>query len=121
MRMWMVKPELLCDKHLLGEHGELHKHRHNFVKRQKIDGRIFPVVQIEPANMKRRHDTLAKEMLKRGFNHKSPYEQPDISHLPIEQQTAVADVEQNIIDLTNRCEDCAARIAMSLTVITLED
>ncbi|MFW6247177.1 MAG: hypothetical protein ACOC22_03345 [bacterium] len=30
--MWGINPELLCKKHLLGEHGEIHKHRYNFVK-----------------------------------------------------------------------------------------
>ena len=30
MRMWMLNPELLCKKHLLGAHGELHKHRTQF-------------------------------------------------------------------------------------------
>ena len=24
MRIWDLKPEILCDKHLLGEHRELH-------------------------------------------------------------------------------------------------
>jgi hypothetical protein len=35
MRMWLVDPALLCDKHLLGEHGELHKFQHCFVKGHK--------------------------------------------------------------------------------------
>jgi len=40
MRMWMVEPKLLCKKHLLGEHNEIHKHRHNFVKKHSVKGRI---------------------------------------------------------------------------------
>jgi hypothetical protein len=27
MMMWMIDPVLLCRKHLLGEHGEIHKFR----------------------------------------------------------------------------------------------
>lgn len=110
MRMWMVEPVLLCDRHLRGEHGEIHKHRHNFVKQHRIDGRMHPVVQIEPAAMSIRHDELAAEMVKRGGNHNSPYEQPDISHLPIEYITARADIDYNLADLAERCPDCAGRI-----------
>ena len=48
MRMWGIDAKLLCKKHLIGEHGEIHKHRHNFVKQHKITKRISPIVQIEP-------------------------------------------------------------------------
>lgn len=110
MRMWMIHPKLLCKKHLLGEHGEIHKHRQNFVKQQKINGRISPVVQIEPDFMQRRHDELSEEMIQRGMNHHSPYCQPDLSYLPEEQRLAKADIEYNLRDLSSRCPVCAERI-----------
>lgn len=106
MRMWMVDPKLLCKKHLLGEHGEIHKHKHNFVKRHSVSGRLFPIVQIEPSSMKTRHDELAKEMIRRGYNHNSEYEQPDISYLTIEQQNAKVDTNISIKDLKTRCIFC---------------
>ena len=109
MRMWMIHPSLLCDKHLLGEHGEIHKHRHNFVKQHRIDGRMSPVVQIEPRSMKTRHDELAVEMIRRGMKHASPYEQPDISYLSEEYQLASVDLETSISDLWDRCLDCRER------------
>jgi hypothetical protein len=110
MRMWMVKPELLCTKHLLGEHGEIHKHKHNFVKQHRITKRISPVVQIEPMQMETRHDELANEMLRRGFNHSSPFQQPDVSYLKDNERLAKVDINNSIIDLTNRCTECAKRI-----------
>ena len=110
MRMWMIEPELLCDKHLLGSHGEIHKHRHNFVKKHKMNGRISPIVQIEPAEMGNRHDILAREMIRRGMNHKSPYEQPDISYLPEDQQNCKVDLEISKADLIERCGNCKGRI-----------
>ena len=58
MRMWGIDPKFLCQKHLIGEHGEIHKHRHNFVKKHKITKRITPIVQIEPENMQKRHEDL---------------------------------------------------------------
>lgn len=100
MRMWMIDPKLLCRKHLLGEHGEIHKHRHNFVKQHKMDGRRG---QIEPAAMETRHDELAAEMLRRGYNHQSPFEQPDTSYLPNDM---TVDISTSIEDLKSRCPDC---------------
>jgi hypothetical protein len=106
MRMWMVNPKLLCNKHLLGCHGEIHKHRHNFVKKHSITKRIFPIVQIQPSAMQSRHDEIAEEMLRRGMNHHSPYSQPDISYLPKEQREAVVDVQHSLNDLKGRCVEC---------------
>lgn len=102
----MVDPKLLCRNHLLGEHNELHKHRHNFVKHHKIDGRISPIVLIEPTSMKTRHDQLVDEMLRRGYNHESPYELPDLSYLPDVQVNAKVNIEHNLHDLMNRCPQC---------------
>ena len=104
MRMWMCDAKLLCKKHLMGEHFELHKHRHNFVKGHSIEGRRG---QIEPASMKKRHDELAKEMSIRGYNHKSEYEQPDLSKYNLIGFTV--DIEASIKDLYLRCEDCFKR------------
>jgi hypothetical protein len=110
MRMWMLDAKCLCDKHLIGEHGEYHKFRHVFIKKQSIKGRVMPIVQIEPKEMKNRHDYLAKEMLKRKINHKSPYKMPDIYYLPIEHIEVRANKLYNLIDLSNRCNDCKKRI-----------
>ena len=106
MRMWMIDPKLLCRKHLLGEHGEIHKHRHNFVKQHSIKGRIEPVVQIEPKSMQSRHDELVVEMLRRGYNHNSPYQQPDISYLQENYIAAKVDISTSIADLKNKCTEC---------------
>lgn len=110
MRMWGIDPSLLCKNHLLGEHGEIHKHRHNFVNQHKITKRISPIVQIEPENMQKRHDELVTEMLKRGYNHQSPYEQPDISYLTNEERFAKIDINISYNDLIVRCSECAKNI-----------
>ena len=106
MRMWMVNPEIMCSKHLLGEHGEIHKHKHVFVKQHSIKGRITPEVQIEPELMKERHDQLAKEMLRRGYNHSSPYEQPDLSYLSPVMRYANVDRRESLHILLSRCPKC---------------
>jgi hypothetical protein len=105
----MIDPEMMCRKHLLGEHNEIHKHRHNFEKKHSIKKRI-ELKQIEPANMKKRHDELVKEMLRRGYNHNSPYEMPDLSHLTDEELNCKVDKFYNFVDLCNRCASCCVMI-----------
>lgn len=100
MRMWMCEPHLMCRQHLLGEHNEIHKHRHNFVKKHKMGGRAG---QIEPRSMKVRHDDLVKEMENRGYQHKSPYEMPDISYLG---DFPDVDVKESCGELITRCNNC---------------
>ena len=102
MRMWMVDPKILCKNHLLGEHGELHKHRHCFEKQYKMAGRMG---HIEPESMESRHDELVVEMKRRGYNHNSPFEQPDVSYLP----EMLVDPDDALEDLLNRCEHCRKR------------
>ena len=105
MRMWMLDPACLCQKHLLGEHGEIHKHRHNFVKKHSIAGRRG---QIEPQSMQVRHDALSAEMARRGYNHRSPYTQPDLSAYDLDGFTV--DVSEAERDLAGRCVECRERL-----------
>lgn len=112
MRMWMINPKWLCRKHLLGEYGEIHKHRHNFVKHHSIAKRVSPVVQVEPLAMYARHDALAAEMVRRGYNHNSLYEMPDLSYLPKAHREVKVDVYLSIKDLIDRCPECKKRFEM---------
>lgn len=112
MRMWMVAPQYLCNKHLLGEHGELHKFLPSFHKKYQVKRRINPVVQIELTSYQQRHDDLAEEMLSRGMNHKSPLPPlPDFSYLPIEHYQAKVDINVSVADLQSRCVECKSRLS----------
>jgi hypothetical protein len=104
--MWMLDPRTLCRQHLIGEHSELHKYRHVFVRRYSIAGRLG---QIEPAAMKRRHDELATEMLRRGYRHESPYSMPSLSHLSPEDRYGRVDLRESRKLLHERCAECAKR------------
>lgn len=98
----MVSPHLMCSKHRTGEHGEIHKHRHNFVKGHSIRGRVEETVQVEPEAMERRHDELAVTLK----NHRSPYELPSLDYLPSEHRYARVDVEESMAELRRRCPQC---------------
>lgn len=104
MRMWMINPKILCRQHLLGEHNEIHKFKHNFVKRHNMQKRI-DLEQIEPQSMKERHDELAREMTIRFYSHNSPYEQPDVNYLNLKKIDR--NVSLNI--LLERCSECRRR------------
>lgn len=110
MRMWMINPKFLCRKHLLGEHGEIHKHRHNFVKKHSIKGRIYPVVLIEPKKMEERHNDLSREMIRRGYKHESHYEMPDINYLTLKEYFSRVNVDLSISELKSRCPECRKRM-----------
>lgn len=74
MRVWDVSPSILCRKHLLGEHRELHG-LYNILALDKKGYRNHPETKRwvgKLAALYARHEKLVKEMKKRGYNHLSP-------------------------------------------------
>jgi hypothetical protein len=103
MRMWMVNPEFMCRKHLLGEHVELHMLVGHINKGRSIDGFIKNNL-IEPQFIHQRHDSLVKEMFRRGYKHQSP-----LVPIDIDVPNATVDVCESMSDLLLRCFDCCIR------------
>ena len=91
MRIWDLDPAVLCDRHLLGEHRELHAvwsvltngkrgySRHPETLRWR--GRL--------AALYARHEEEVAEMSRRGFRHASPLD-PRLA-TGTEQQTELVD------------------------------
>jgi len=101
----MVPPELLCRKHLLGEHVECHMFVGSILKNKSLKGFLAKNL-VEVHNLRSRHDELADEIVRRGYNHKSPLQE-------FEARTeGVVDIEASLVDLAARCEDCKTRIEM---------
>ncbi len=103
MRMWMVQPDLLCRKHLMGEHVELHMLVGSLNKGKSVKGFVDDGL-IEVQSVRDRHEQLAVEMLRRGYNHKSPLPEFD-SFI-----AGSVNVSDNIEELKRRCSDCKERI-----------
>tara|TARA_R110002110_G_scaffold78341_14_gene205585 strand:- start:1877 stop:2200 length:324 start_codon:yes stop_codon:yes gene_type:complete len=103
MRMWMVRPELLCRKHLLGEHVELHMLVGTINKGTSVGGYVKGGL-VEVHNVKSRHTQLVTEMTKRGYNHQSPL--PKFNSFA----AGVVSVKDNVKELKKRCTDCRERI-----------
>jgi len=99
MRMWMVPPSIMCSKHLLGEHVELHMLVGAINKNKSLKGFIENGL-IEIHNIEARHEKLVEEMTNRGFKHKSVLPKFTITQL------GYVDVEENKKELAKRCEKC---------------
>jgi len=109
----MVNPGFMCNRHLLGEHLECHM----FVGHLKRKRRITNYIRLnllEPTNLRERHDKLALEMENRGFMHKSPLPEYDISYLPERHRIYTVNVEESITELSRRCSNCRKCINVSL-------
>ena len=99
MRMWNINPKKLCKNHLLGEHVEMHKLVGNLTKGRSIQGYIN-LGLVEVHNIRKRHNELAVEMKRRGYNHKSPLPGFKV------YKAGKVDPARNRIDLRNRCKNC---------------
>ncbi len=97
--MWNVQPQILCRKHLLGEHLEMHMFRTAVISGKRITGFIMNGL-VEVHNISKRHDELVEEMSKRGYNHRSP-----MGSL-ITRPRGYVDIKKNILVLRERCEEC---------------
>lgn len=99
----MVQPDLLCRKHLMGEHVELHMLVGSLNKGRSVKGFIRDGL-IEVQSVKDRHEQLVVEMTRRGYNHKSPL--PDFNSFI----AGSVNISDNIEELKKRCTDCKDRI-----------
>jgi hypothetical protein len=109
MRMWMCDPKILCQKHLLGEHNEIHKFIGHIRLRRSIDGYIHNNL-ISPMRLQERHDLLVVEMLARKYNHKTPVDANFLEAIallyPKEQWGYEVDAAASLADLLQRCPWC---------------
>jgi hypothetical protein len=112
MRMWKVPVQMLCRKHLLGEHVDAPTARmHMFVGASRkravgagksiagyISKGLVEIHSISRRLRRRRDNELAEEMERRGYTHKSPLAY-------VGEMIGEVDVESNILEL-NRCHLC---------------
>ena len=103
MRMWNVDPRLLCRQHLLGEHLEMHMFQGEVRKGVSLKGYIRKGL-VEVHNIRKRHDILSEELLRRGYKHNSPmYPAPFYKAGAVDQATSIR-------ELCSRCTRCKENI-----------
>ena len=109
MRIWDIEPKLLCRKHLLSEHRELHGLWNIITKHKGVGGYSRHPETLRWVGKEKalylRHEKLVKEFLVRGYKH----------HTPLDKKLAVGSGKQNIfinsieeqkILLTNKNCEC---------------
>lgn len=99
MRMWGVNPKKLCDKHLLGEHVEMHMFVGAIKKNKSLKGYIEKGL-VELHNIRKRHDELARELIRRKFKHSSPMS------FSFKEKIGRINIEINKKELAFRCKKC---------------
>ena len=111
MRMWLCDPKIMCQKHLCGEHVEMHMFLGTLKKRKKVDGYIKNNL-FEPRMLYQRHKDLSDEMINRGYNHKTDIHLNEcivVLDLSEEQQYWEIDRKKSLNDLITRCPKCRSR------------
>lgn len=103
MRMWMVDPKIMCRKHLLGEHAELHMFVGTIRKGVSLAGYVSRGL-VDTTQIVSRHEALAQELLDRGYNHVSPMIHIDTLKI------GKVNSDNSLRELSRRCPDCAKRI-----------
>jgi hypothetical protein len=105
MRIWDISVERLCDKHLLGEHLELHAiwailtdHKKGYSKHPETlrwKGKLKALYKV--------HQNIASEMSKRGFNHNSPLSIRFAKGKGIQNEYVASPEEQAVILKGKKC------------------
>ena len=99
----MINPAFLCRQHLLGEHNEIHRLAGS-IRAGRSLGKLLTLRRVAPQLARSRHEVLVVEMLKRGYNHRSPLPEFEII------TEVELNPEENLRDLTDRCPECRRRV-----------
>jgi hypothetical protein len=97
--MWKVNPKLMCRHHLLGEHLETHMFASSIKAKKNLSGYIKKNL-IEMHNLKKRHDLLVEEMIRRNYNHKTPMKEQNLNRI------GYIDPDESYKLLYDRCPNC---------------
>lgn len=121
MRIWNIPPHLLCRKHLMGEHLELHMIISSLDNHKSLNG-FFLNGLIQLDIIYNRHEELTIEIQGRGYKHNSIMDHSKASMIinsylvslsankfKLAREAKVNGL-QNIFILFHRCKDCRDRI-----------
>ena len=109
--MWCVDPEIMCRNHLLGEHFETHMFLSHINSGKGFRGYVTGN-KLEVLSLVNRHDELVEEMKRRGYNHKSPIDEPDLRLVRNDQEEYIdgcIDTKKSLKELLGRCDKCRER------------
>jgi hypothetical protein len=99
----MVDPAIMCRQHLLGEHKEIHMLVGSIRKGKSLNGYLERGL-IEPQGIEKRHEEIVREMLARGYNHKSP-----LGEISEDTPRGFVPRFDSELELIMRCKKCRQR------------
>lgn len=99
MRQWNINPKIMCKRHLLGEHLEIHMFVGCIKKGKNIKGYVDKGL-VEFHSLLTRHDELVKELESRGVRHNTPLDYKPMIAL------GYVNAGENKKILKERCEEC---------------
>jgi hypothetical protein len=106
MRIWDLPPEMLCRKHLLGEHYELHA-LWTILTKGKKGFSHHPETLRWKGKLKAlylRHEALVREMQRRGYKHKTPLDERLATGSAMQDTYLQTPAEQIRILRTRNCQ-----------------
>lgn len=106
----MINERILCRDHLMGEHKELHMLAGHIRLGRRL-GKYASEREVEPLSIHTRHAQISLEMLRRGYNHKSPLEHVSLEGYPHHEQLASVDRAASFSLLIGTCDKCFQRWA----------
>ena len=113
MRMWMQDPSIMCRKHLLGSHVEIHMFIGSIRKGISMKGYLEKNL-LEPKSLLPYHDRLVSEMKSRGWKHNTPVSFWENIEMENRLGEDIFNHKINEYDafneLMNRCPECLANI-----------
>ena len=112
MRVWDISQKLLCDRHLLGEHNEIHT-IWSVITNNLKGYSSHPETKRWRGSLKAlylRHEATALEMERRGFNHQSPLDKRRATGKD-SQDELIDTIEAQEKLLSEKDPDCAGRIS----------
>ena len=106
MRIWDLPPAILCNKHLIAEHSELHG-VWNTITLNKKGYANHPETMRWRGKLKAlyvRHEEIVEEIIQRGFKHKSPLPKELATGLEFQDEYVDSIEEQINILRKKNCE-----------------
>ena len=100
----MLDPRIMCNKHLLGEHAEIHMFIGAINRGYSVKGYLDKGL-LEVHSLYSRHEELAKEITHRKYRHNSEI---DKKWKQAERLGSI-DRQKNLRQLISRCSRCRKR------------
>jgi len=108
----MVEPRIMCIRHLLGEHAEIHMFIETISRGNSVKGYLERGL-LEVHSLYNHHEELVREMKRRNYRHDSPITKKWIQARIL----GSIDKDKNVRQLISHCSRCRERYDRMLTKV----